>query len=403
MIDHNPIIQELRNGLRVVSLTLPGHQTASVVIAWRTGNRAEQGDEAGFAHLAEHLLFPDDPDDLSAFDAMGGQINAWSGHEYTLFYAHVPMEYLYNVLHRLTRRLGSAIRNLSEEAFDRELQAVRNELFSEGESILELALARCQGKPRMSPGGISRTATLENLKKFISRELHSQSLCVGVAAGFLDHNKVLKACSPLADLPTGAKKQTYSLHNWHEGLYENFEGANSPGALWMMPIQTCDSQASQGITLGERALCSGLDAPVFRELRKQGLAYGIQATHEAWDDGGYWALQIVGSSTELPATLPTVNAAITSAIENLSTKDLDSAWSSLNSSSILENDDTTILAMKLSVDGLFGRIIKPSAPPPRLPLDTVRTTMMDSWLQRSCFVTGKRHPYSIHANRQIPA
>lgn len=398
MIDASPTTHVLDNGTRIISLAVSGHKTAAVVIAWRTGSRAEREEETGYAHLAEHILFPDEPDDLAAFDAMGGQINAWSGQEYTIFYAHVPLMFLYDVLKRLTCRLSEFNKLLSENILERECQAIRNEFFSQGDNTLEFALNRCQGKTQV-PEGISQNISPESLNRFISRELHGQSLCVGIAAGNLDQKKILDACAALVDLPSERTEPKHSPPEWRSGLDEHLEGTNPPGILWLMPMEPRSSQYAKAIALGERALCSGFDAPLFRELRDRGWAYGIHTTHEAWTDGGYWALQVVCPSREIPKIRTAVEASVTTAMERLSTKHLNAAWSALNSTAILENDDITNLALKFAVDGLFGSVTK-TTEPPRPSVETVRAAIRNSWSCRSCFILGKQSPYSIQNRPQ---
>jgi zinc protease len=57
------------------------------------GAAHERPEEAGLAHLLEHLLFEDEQ---IAYDqrlqAVGGTTNAYTGQDYTVYYARVPQE-----------------------------------------------------------------------------------------------------------------------------------------------------------------------------------------------------------------------------------------------------------------------------------------------------------------------
>src|SRR3569832_1883551 len=78
----------LRNGVTVVSRALPERHSAALGVWLLNGTRYEAAHESGYAHLLEHLLFKGTPE-LDAvtlacrFDAMGGQIIAFSGRELT--------------------------------------------------------------------------------------------------------------------------------------------------------------------------------------------------------------------------------------------------------------------------------------------------------------------------------
>src|SRR3569832_560909 len=85
----------LRNGVTVVSRALPERHSAALGVWLLNGTRYEAAHESGYAHLLEHLLFKGTPE-LDAvtlacsFDAMGGQINAFSGRELTAFHDQEP-------------------------------------------------------------------------------------------------------------------------------------------------------------------------------------------------------------------------------------------------------------------------------------------------------------------------
>src|SRR5947209_7724744 len=84
----------LSSGLRLLTEVLPGVRSAAVGIWVGVGSRDETGPEAGASHYLEHLLFKGTPRrsalDISAtLEAVGGDLNAFTGHEYTCYYARV--------------------------------------------------------------------------------------------------------------------------------------------------------------------------------------------------------------------------------------------------------------------------------------------------------------------------
>ena len=84
----------LPGGLRVVTEYLPAVHSASVGVWVGVGSRDEGATVAGAAHFLEHLLFKSTPtrtavDIAQAVDAVGGELNAFTGKEHTCYYAHV--------------------------------------------------------------------------------------------------------------------------------------------------------------------------------------------------------------------------------------------------------------------------------------------------------------------------
>ena len=84
----------LPGGLRVLTETVSGVRSVSLGIWVNVGSRDETPAQAGAAHYLEHLLFKGTrrrtaAEIAEAFDAVGGELNAFTAKEHTCFYAHV--------------------------------------------------------------------------------------------------------------------------------------------------------------------------------------------------------------------------------------------------------------------------------------------------------------------------
>src|SRR6202795_3735270 len=84
----------LSNGVRVLSEPMPQVVSATIGIWVENGSRYEQPDENGVSHFIEHLLFKGTKARTAAqiaeqIDAVGGVLNAFTGKEYTCYYAKV--------------------------------------------------------------------------------------------------------------------------------------------------------------------------------------------------------------------------------------------------------------------------------------------------------------------------
>ena len=84
----------LPGGLRVVTESLPTVRSAAFGIWAGVGSRDEGPDHAGATHYLEHLLFKGTGrrtalEISAAMDAVGGELNAFTGKEYTCYYARV--------------------------------------------------------------------------------------------------------------------------------------------------------------------------------------------------------------------------------------------------------------------------------------------------------------------------
>jgi zinc protease len=82
----------LPSGLRLLHIPAEESPFAAVVLAYGVGAAHEQPTEAGLAHLLEHLLFEDERIGYDRrLQAVGGTTNAYTGQDYTVYYARVPL------------------------------------------------------------------------------------------------------------------------------------------------------------------------------------------------------------------------------------------------------------------------------------------------------------------------
>src|SRR6187431_3432619 len=89
----------LDNGIRVVSHEMQDHRSVSLGIWVENGSRHESDAENGISHFLEHLFFKGTERRTAAqiaeeMDAVGGVLNAFTGKEYTCYYAKVLREHL---------------------------------------------------------------------------------------------------------------------------------------------------------------------------------------------------------------------------------------------------------------------------------------------------------------------
>lgn len=85
----------LPNGLRVISVPMSGTKTVTVLVLAATGSKYENKKNNGISHFLEHMLFkgtekrPTTLDIASVLDGIGGEYNAFTGKEYTGYWAKV--------------------------------------------------------------------------------------------------------------------------------------------------------------------------------------------------------------------------------------------------------------------------------------------------------------------------
>lgn len=92
------------SGLRLISIPMAGTKTATVLVLVGTGSKYETKDINGISHFLEHMMFkgtakrPGKLDIARELDAIGAEYNAFTGKEYTGYYAKASVEKLDTIM-----------------------------------------------------------------------------------------------------------------------------------------------------------------------------------------------------------------------------------------------------------------------------------------------------------------
>ena len=120
----------LDNGLRVVLLEDHSTPIVHLQLWYHVGSRDERKGRTGFAHLFEHMMFKGsknvDPEaHPSMISSVGGQSNAYTTEDTTVYWETVPAQYLPLILWLEADRMASL--RINEDTFRTEREVVKEE------------------------------------------------------------------------------------------------------------------------------------------------------------------------------------------------------------------------------------------------------------------------------------
>src|SRR5579859_4858585 len=121
----------LSNGLQIVAQPMPDFESVAVSYYVRTGSRDEYDPSiAGVSHFLEHMVFKGTKtlnwqEITLEFNKIGAELNAFTSHESTLFYARVLGEYLDRAVELLSDMMYP---RLLESDFQTEKEVIVNEI-----------------------------------------------------------------------------------------------------------------------------------------------------------------------------------------------------------------------------------------------------------------------------------
>lgn len=120
----------LKNGLRVLSVVDKSSPTVAINVWYHVGSKDDPDHRSGFAHLFEHIMFKSTKNMKAEMmdrltEDVGGQNNAFTQDDVTVYYEVVPSNYLETLLWAEAERLSSL--TVDDENFKSERAVVQEE------------------------------------------------------------------------------------------------------------------------------------------------------------------------------------------------------------------------------------------------------------------------------------
>jgi len=193
----------LESGVRVVTETMPHVRSLAIGLWFDTGSRDEPEELAGISHFLEHMNFKGTPSRgaqaiVRQIEGRGGHLNAFTAQEVTCFHARVISEHLTNAVDVLTDLTQNSL--YDDEEVNRErgviIEELKNVEDTPDEWIFDHFIGQAfpdhpMGRPVIGTREAIARINHDSLRDYRARRYNGSRTLV-VAAGFLDHNKLVK-------------------------------------------------------------------------------------------------------------------------------------------------------------------------------------------------------------------
>jgi predicted Zn-dependent peptidase len=300
----------LANGLRVLSESLPDLPSITVGIWVENGSRYELVEQAGISHFLEHLFFKGTERRTAAqiaeeIDAVGGVLNAFTGKEYTCYYAKVLPDHLPLALDLLADIFTHS--SFPSEEIDRERAVVLQEISQVEDTpddyVHELFnRAFWPGHPLArpiagSPATVSRLGR-EDFLGFLAERYRPDRVIVA-AAGSLRHDALCEVVErELGHLRGTGQPVATTVPHPAAGLWHHEKSLEQVHLCFGTPgLAQIDDDRYAGHLLST-ALGGGMSSRLFQEIReRRGRAYSVYSFLCSYLDAGYFGIY-VGTSAE---------------------------------------------------------------------------------------------------------
>lgn len=324
----------LANGLRIATEFLPGMETVALAVSVGVGARYEQDHENGISHLLEHMAFKGTKtrsakDIAEAFDNIGGQLNAYTSMELTVYYAKVlkkdtafALEIIADILQNST---------FLDDELVKEKDVIIQEIAMHNDSPEDVIVdcfdetcfpAQPLGRSILGTNSLVSSYTRERVMDYMQRHYKPSNIVVS-AAGNIDHAQFVLAVEALfmAMAPGDAPKARIAHYEGgekhmmsdHEQLHV---ALGFPGVSIYDPrYYTLQMYAS--------VLGGGMSSRLFQEVReRRGLAYSVYAMGSSFSDVGMMSIYAATAPNKADELVETLRAEVAGMSKHIGDKEL---------------------------------------------------------------------------------
>jgi predicted Zn-dependent peptidase len=304
----------LPGGLRVITESLPAVRSAAIGIWVGVGSRDEDLVHAGATHYLEHLLFKGTSrrtalDISAAMDAVGGELNAFTGKEFTCYYARVLDSDLPLAIDVLCDMVTSSL--ITPRDVDAERGVVLEEIAMNEDDPSDTAHETFAaalfgdsplGRPILGTVGSINGISRDQISEHYQARYTPPHLVVA-AAGNLQHDAVTELVRHgFASVTNGQATHRDPAPPRVGGSYAVAPGQGvrlvSRGIEQANLVLGCDGLSrtdDRRFALGvlNAALGGGMSSRLFQEVReKRGLAYSVYSFNSQLADTGVWGVYV---------------------------------------------------------------------------------------------------------------
>ena len=310
----------LDNGLRIIHLP----SDSKVVYCGyqiNAGTRNEEPGEEGLAHFCEHVTFKGTERRkawhiLNCLESVGGDLNAYTNKEGTVYYSAILKEHIARAVDLLTDIVFHSVYPQAE--IDKEVEVICDEIESYNDSPAELIYDEFENIIfKGSPLGHNILGTAEQVRSFktedalrFTRKLYRPDNAIFFAYGDIDFKKLVRLLkksflseerrvksekfnSPEAQTQFNIQHSTFNTQHSFEGQTIVMQ-KNTHQAHVMIGTRAYDVNDSRRMPLyllNNMLGGPGMNAKLNLALREHnGLVYTVESTMVAYGDTGVWSI-----------------------------------------------------------------------------------------------------------------
>lgn len=361
--------KKLSNGIKVI---LEKRKSESIVMAIQvnTGANNEYDSNRGISHFTEHMLFEGTKkrtayDISSSIEKVGGEINAFTSHDRTVYYSVIPKKHFCIALSILSDIIQNP--KFDVKAIEKERKVIIDEvnLTLDDQKFYQFIffLSHLYKKhpirhPLYGYKETINSITKEDILDYYNKHYTANNIIIAIIGNIKDETKKINAAfsklkakkserALFHDEPQTKQQETFTEKKDILHSYIGF-GYKTPNRK---------HKDSYAIDIIQTILAKGQSSRLFNEIRtKRGLCYAVGSAMEAGLDYGYLMIYAGTDKKNIDMVVDIIKKEVKS-LQNISNKEINEAKTLIEGSFIIENEDPKKLADTLifwnSIDERF--------------------------------------------------
>jgi predicted Zn-dependent peptidase len=364
---------KLSNGLQIIGQPMPDFESVAVSYYVRTGSRDEPDPSiAGVSHFLEHMVFKgtktlDWQEITLAFNKIGAELNAFTSHEATVYYARVLGEYLDRAVELLSDMMYP---RLAESDFETEKEVIVNEIARSEDQPYNATYRRMMqtyfgshplGHDVLGTPESIRNMRVEQMRAYWNNRYAANNMILSVAGNFSWEHIVELAEKHCTNWRVGDASR-------HVEHYEPAHPINDVEVdkklkqqimILAMPSVDLKDPDYYAAVLGSSILGDSDGSRLYWNIYQKGLAESAGASIWAMDGTGILQMQANSTPEEAPRVLKMLRAELNSLLaDGVYEDEVQRAKDKWISSIVLSSESTFSRMFSLASDWVTeGRLI----------------------------------------------
>jgi len=313
----------LKNGLRIITVPMHETQTVTVMIMVGVGSRYETEKEAGISHFIEHMFFkgtkkrPTTLHISEELDAIGGEFNAFTAKDKTMYFAKVDSKHVSTALDVVCDiYLNSKI---DEKEIERERGTILQELNMYEDTptrnvsdVFETMLYPILwGREIIGSKKTLMSFRRKDFADYMERFYRANDTVVCVAGKFNEKDILNKIKKYFGQMEVGKKPKIVKVFENQKKSEIKIKFKKTDQTHFVLGTRAYDFNHKDRFALALLSIILGgsMSSRLFIEVReKRGLAYYVRTMVESYEDVGYIATQAGVEHKNLELAVKTILA-----------------------------------------------------------------------------------------------